>query len=197
MPALGAVLVGGTSSRFGSDKSRAEFNGRSLLMHQAETLVGAGVQEVVYVGGEPRSEVPAALRHVPDHREGTAARDRSMLLGIISALAEAGRLGCDKACVLACDVPLVRSGTLRRLLDACSTSDIAVGSCDGDHWSILALRTESFERLLARFTSGVRAVYEAVEELRVARIQLDGLEATNVNDVETLRSISPRFDTRK
>jgi molybdopterin-guanine dinucleotide biosynthesis protein A len=52
---LGAVLAGGQSSRFGTDKALAEFRGRTLLAHAVDTLSG-WCEHVIVVG---RAEAPA------------------------------------------------------------------------------------------------------------------------------------------
>jgi molybdopterin-guanine dinucleotide biosynthesis protein A len=52
---LGAVLAGGQSSRFGSDKALAEFRGHTLLAHAVDTLSG-WCEHVVVVG---RGTAPA------------------------------------------------------------------------------------------------------------------------------------------
>jgi molybdopterin-guanine dinucleotide biosynthesis protein A len=52
---LGAVLAGGQSSRFGSDKALAEFRGQTLLAHAVDTLSG-WCEHVIVVG---RAEAPA------------------------------------------------------------------------------------------------------------------------------------------
>src|SRR3546814_7027451 len=64
MRLLGAVLAGGRSSRFGSDKALAMLDGRTLLDHAAAAL-GAHVETVVICG-----------RHVPG-MTGLADRPRS------------------------------------------------------------------------------------------------------------------------
>ncbi|MFM7524978.1 MAG: NTP transferase domain-containing protein, partial [Actinomycetota bacterium] len=43
--ALGAVLVGGASRRFGSDKAAAQFRGRTLLDTALLTLGGVGLAQ--------------------------------------------------------------------------------------------------------------------------------------------------------
>lgn len=48
---LGAVLAGGLSTRFGSDKALAEFGGHTLLAHAVDTLSG-WCEYVVVVGRE-------------------------------------------------------------------------------------------------------------------------------------------------
>lgn len=52
---LGAVLAGGLSSRFGSDKALAEFRGHTLLAHAVDTLSG-WCEHVIVVG---RATAPA------------------------------------------------------------------------------------------------------------------------------------------
>ena len=51
---LGAVLVGGASSRFGSDKASAHYQGRTMLDNALDVLSAAGLQHLAYVGGAPR-----------------------------------------------------------------------------------------------------------------------------------------------
>lgn len=52
---LGAVLAGGQSSRFGSDKALAEYRGHTLLAHAVDTLSG-WCEHVIVVG---RAMAPA------------------------------------------------------------------------------------------------------------------------------------------
>jgi molybdopterin-guanine dinucleotide biosynthesis protein A len=52
---LGAVLAGGQSTRFGSDKALAEFRGHTLLTHAVDTL-SAWCEHVIVVG---RATAPA------------------------------------------------------------------------------------------------------------------------------------------
>lgn len=53
---LGAVLAGGASSRFGSDKALAEFQGRTLIARAVDTL--SGWCEHVIVVGRPQAPAP-------------------------------------------------------------------------------------------------------------------------------------------
>jgi len=78
---LGAVLAGGQSSRFGSDKALAEYRGHTLLSHAVDALSG-WCEHVVVVGREtapaptlpdwprpgmgPLAGIAAALRHARD-----------------------------------------------------------------------------------------------------------------------------------
>lgn len=99
---LGAVLVGGRSSRFGSDKARAEWNGRSLAGHAA-ALVGQHVAAVVTVGGD--GDVPDLPRP-----------GMGPLGGIAGALDHAAHHDFDSVLTIACDMPRVPTALLWALL---------------------------------------------------------------------------------
>jgi len=89
---LGAVLAGGQSSRFGSDKALAEIDGHTLLARAVDTLAG-WCDHVVVVG---RAAAPAPT--LPDWpRPG---------MGPLAGLAAALRLATDEgyAAVLTCGV---------------------------------------------------------------------------------------------
>jgi molybdopterin-guanine dinucleotide biosynthesis protein A len=92
---LGAVLAGGLSTRFGSDKALAELHGRTLIARAVETLEGF-CEKVVVVG---RATAPAPT--IPDWpRAG---------MGPLGGIAAALRLAQDEdfASVLTCGVDSV------------------------------------------------------------------------------------------
>ncbi len=89
---LGAVLAGGQSTRFGSDKALAELGGRTLLARAVDTLSG-WCEHVVVVG---RETAPAPT--LPDWPR----PDMGPLAGIAAALHHARDEGYDA--VLTCGV---------------------------------------------------------------------------------------------
>ncbi|MWV28877.1 molybdenum cofactor guanylyltransferase [Aurantiacibacter rhizosphaerae] len=92
---LGAVLAGGKSSRFGTDKALAELDGRTLIARAVETLSGF-CDDVIVVG---RETAPAPT--VPDWPRS----DMGPLGGIAGALRHAEAEGYDS--VLTCGVDSV------------------------------------------------------------------------------------------
>ena len=102
MTVLGAVLIGGRSSRFGSDKAAAEWNGRALADHAA-ALIGQHVAAVVMIGGDG---------DVPD----LPAPGLGPLGGIAGALDHAARHGFDSVLTIGCDMPRVPTALLWALL---------------------------------------------------------------------------------
>lgn len=92
---LGAVLAGGRSTRFGSDKALAELGGRTLLARAVDALA-AHCEHVVVVG---REFAPAPT--LPDWPR----RGMGPLAGIAAALHHASDEGYDA--VLSCSVDSV------------------------------------------------------------------------------------------
>lgn len=98
---LGAVLIGGQSSRFGSDKAAAEWNGRTLAEHAA-ALLGQHVDAVVEVGGAGLPDLPRP--------------DLGPLGGIAGALDHAAGNGFATVLTIACDMPRVPTALIWALL---------------------------------------------------------------------------------
>ena len=119
---LGAVLVGGRSSRFGTDKARAEWNGRALADHAA-ALLGQHVDAVVLVGGDAVPDLPAP--------------NLGPLGGIAGALDHAEHNGFESVLTIACDMPRVPTALiwalLRRAPAYCSDAPVL------GHWPVAVL----------------------------------------------------------
>ena len=196
MPILGAVLVGGASSRFGSNKADAQLVGVSLLDHQLNILRSVPVDRLAYVGGDHRPALNPFAGYVDDAIVGVDTTERSSLLGILAALTSARDRECESAIILGCDVPLVTRQTLQQLVavlrsDA-SSFDVAVASSGAkqDHWSIMAANVAALAPLRAAYERGERAVHRAISTVQVARVEVTEDEAANVNDQITLVDIA-------
>ena len=112
-PILGAVLAGGRSSRFGSDKAAAAWNGRSLVEHAA-ALIGQHVDRVV-IGG------PGGIADLPEPGLGP-------LGGIAGALDFAATEGFGSVLTIGCDMPRAPAdlilALLRRAPSFCSDAPV-------------------------------------------------------------------------
>ena len=94
---VGAVLAGGQSSRFGSDKALADLGGQTLLARAVDQLT-AWCEAVVVVG---RSEAPATtLSDWPRAGMGPLA-------GLAAALRHAADKGYDMVLSIGVDAPLL------------------------------------------------------------------------------------------
>lgn len=106
------ILIGGKSSRFGSDKAFAEFQGRSLAARAAETVECAlpgKIRFVVGSDGQFAAELILRLGRpmVADLEPGFGAWS-----GLHTALAYSAS---EWTFVLACDMPFVSGELIRRL----------------------------------------------------------------------------------
>lgn len=102
---LGAVLAGGRSSRFGSDKAAALLGGRPLLDLAAERL-GRQVEAVVVVG-----RTHPILASISDR----PAPDLGPLGGLCGALRHALDEGYEAVVSAGCDMPLLPGNLVEAL----------------------------------------------------------------------------------
>ncbi len=113
MRAVGAILIGGSSRRMGTDKALAEVGGRPLHAWVGRALEEAGL-DVVTVGGPHRIHDHPHLGDVPG------------MYGPLAGLAAALDYADGRPVVVAAvDQPLLRSATIRRLI-AIDTDDAVV-----------------------------------------------------------------------
>lgn len=108
MKILGAILAGGRSTRFGSDKAFAVFDGRPLIDHAA-AAIRPDVVAIVVCG---RGAAPAAMAAIPDW----PAPDLGPLGGLCAALRHARDEGYDAVLTIGCDTPRLPPAVLARLL---------------------------------------------------------------------------------
>lgn len=106
MRLMGAVLAGGRSSRFGSDKARAMLDGRSLLEHAVAAL-GRQVETVAVCGRQVEGMIGLADR---------PAADMGPLGGLNAALHHARAQGYDAVLTTGCDVPAYPDGLAEALI---------------------------------------------------------------------------------
>ena len=167
---LGAVLAGGRSSRFGSDKALAELDGHSLLALAVDALSG-WCEHVVVTG---RETAPAPT--LPDWpRAG---------MGPLGGLAAAMRYAQDEeyAYVLSCsvDAAFLPDDLLERLgpAPACLAAQPVIGIWPTSATAVLEGLLHSEERhSMRRFA-----------ELAGARLVDAGIAIPNINTREDLRA---------
>jgi len=177
MRLLGAVLAGGRSSRFGSDKALAELHGRPLIDHAIQAL--AAQTDAVVVCGRAWGDQWVADRPAPD---------LGPLGGINAALHAAIERGFGAVLTIPCDAPLL-PGDLRDRLTGSGGAFCAEMPVIG-LWPIAV--AESLDRWLAGdAANSVRGWARSVGALPV---ELGGI-LHNVNtpeNLQALRAIVPR-----
>ncbi|HEX7875718.1 MAG TPA: molybdenum cofactor guanylyltransferase [Sphingobium sp.] len=107
MRLLGAVLAGGRSSRFGSDKALAVMgDGRTLLEHAA-AAIAPHVEAVVVCGRTVEGMAGLADRPAPD---------MGPLGGLNAALHHAASQGFDAVLTTGCDMPVYPAALAQALM---------------------------------------------------------------------------------
>jgi molybdopterin-guanine dinucleotide biosynthesis protein A len=160
---LGAVLAGGRSSRFGSDKARAVHGGRPLLAHVVQAM--AGQVAAVVVCGRPESGL-AGVAALPDR----PSPDLGPLGGLNAALAHARDYGYDAVFTAGCDTPVLPADIVARLAAAGSPAMVAQMPVIGLWPSSLAAQLDAHvadggDMSLRRWGRSVGAVLLAVDDV--------------------------------
>lgn len=158
MQTAAAIIGGGAATRFGGrDKSRLVIGGLSIINRQAVALQPL-VSEIFIVASQAERFSDTPWRVVPDAFPGT---------GVTGAIATAlGATTADLVVAIACDLPFLPEGLLRRLIERA-----AEPGADGA-W----VRTRSGpEPLVACYrTASAGKVREAIEAGELRAGALDG-----------------------
>jgi molybdenum cofactor guanylyltransferase len=162
----GVLLVGGSSSRFGSPKALARL-GDETLAQRAWRVLGEACGMRIAVGkDEDRLSLPFPLLD-----DGTPTR--AALSGVVAGL----RAVPTKLCVvLPVATPLVTPALLLELADACADAAVPqTGPLPG------AFSKSALPVLERRLAAGRLALREALEELDTQRVEADERLLVNVN----------------
>jgi molybdopterin-guanine dinucleotide biosynthesis protein A len=158
----GILLAGGASSRFGSPKELAEYEGETLA-DRAWRLLGEVSDERLVVGHGGLAD------------PGT---------GPVAAIAVGLRAATHElAVVIPVDMPLLTSEALRLLADACRDAAVAQA---GPLPCAIARRT------LPAFETGERRLRTVLDGLDTAHVELEVRLLANVNEPADLRRIGMR-----
>ena len=167
------LLVGGSSTRFGSPKARAELAGETLAERCWRAL--AWCDERIALG----KHADALGLRVPVLDDGVEAR--APLAGVVAGLRRARH---DVCVVLPVDCPLVSQSLLQQLSDACRDAAVPqTGPLPG------AYARSALPVLERRLEAGALALRDALAELDVAVVECDPAELVNVNTPADLRGL--------
>lgn len=128
------ILIGGKSTRFGTEKAAIEFFGKSLILHQIETLnkfdqdifLVAHSEEQVF-NYRKSIEFPKEITFIVDDREiFKHLKIFKPMLGIYSGLKELFRLNFEKAFLLSCDMPLIKPEIIELMIKESEGYDFCI-----------------------------------------------------------------------
>ncbi|WP_336969584.1 molybdenum cofactor guanylyltransferase [Sphingobium aromaticiconvertens] len=171
---LGAVLAGGRSTRFGSDKAEAVLEGRRLLDHAIHAL-GQHVDEVVLCGRTVEGMVCLPDRPAPD---------LGPLGGINASLRHAREHGFSAVITTGCDMP----NFPKELFDALVGQGPAV--LEGQHlagfWP--SLLADRLDQHLTQASN--RSLFAWFEQISPRFVTVPDLVMPNINRVGDLEVLA-------
>jgi molybdopterin-guanine dinucleotide biosynthesis protein A len=165
-----AIVAGGQAKRLsGQDKSRLVVDGRPIIVRQLDVLQSIAAP-VFVVGGLPNRYADLGLTVYPDVLPGAGA-----LGGIYTAMS---RAPTPLVIVVACDLPFLHDGLLRRLVTLSDARDGAWVETDrGVEPLVACYRSASAPTLRMRIESGQLRAADLGHVLDLGRIGPDELAA--------------------
>jgi len=185
-----AILIGGKSTRFGSDKGLFELLGKPLISHQLDILtqfnydiflVAQSHQQVQnYIDKIDIKKIMAFI--IDDYDIRHESKERNPLIGLYSAFKELNKLGYKKLLALPCDTPLLKKKVIEFLIIQCEYFDCCI-----PQWN-----NGFLEPLLAIYTIE-KALITAKENIKNENFKLINLIDTtwNINYISIEKSLQP------
>jgi molybdopterin-guanine dinucleotide biosynthesis protein A len=169
-----AILVGGDSSRMGTDKALFEVDGSAMAVRVAEAAQSSGATEILIVGG-----TAAKAKKLPGVFKKDLYPGEGPLGGVITALKAASH---DSVVVLSCDMPFITDAVISSLVRALSDAQATVGRTDRLNWLCAAWsKDECLKTLESVWKRNERAVHRAAVLLDVAEVPVPAVAVRNIN----------------
>lgn len=180
----GIILSGGKSSRMGTDKGFLSFNGKSFMQHSIDALKPF-VEDIMIISNNTDYDV-FGFKRIED-----AIENAGPLAGVYSGLKHSKT---NYNLVLSCDIPLISSTILQKLIDAMDDdSEIIQIESQGKTMPLIALYKKKCEPLfLELLNDGERRLQYAVNQCQVKNVVLNDEETyftQNINTPEQLNAI--------
>ncbi|MDR2137602.1 MAG: molybdenum cofactor guanylyltransferase [Synergistaceae bacterium] len=191
MKATGIVLTGGKSRRFGSDKTRLSWGGKTLVERRVDQYAPL-FDEILIVGSAPGKFSIPGVREVED-----IFPEAGPLGGIHAGLFHAAY---ERVFVTACDMPFFDASLALRLLDLAREGDAAIPQQGTGTQPLFAVYCRSalpeIEKMLREEQRSVRLLYGRVRTKYLVYSEKENKKEAapqeNVSPVSSLRN--PFFD---
>jgi len=169
-----AILIGGDSSRMGSDKATYEVDGSPMAVRVAEAAASAGASEILLIGG-----TQAKAKKLKGTWKKDAYPGEGPLGGVITALKAASH---DSVVVLSCDMPFITDAVVSSLVRGLADAQASVGRTDRLNWLCAAWsKEECLTTLQSVWKRNERAVHRAAVLLDVAEVPVPAVAVRNIN----------------
>jgi molybdopterin-guanine dinucleotide biosynthesis protein A len=133
-----SILIGGKSTRFGSDKGLFEFQGKPLISYQLETLTQKDYH--IFLVANSKKQVSNYIKKidiatimafiVDDNIILSNTNIRNPMIGLYSAFSELDKLGYKKTLALSCDMPFIKLNVVDFLIEKSKGYDCCIPRWD-------------------------------------------------------------------
>ncbi|MFW9772621.1 MAG: molybdenum cofactor guanylyltransferase [Candidatus Thorarchaeota archaeon] len=119
------ILIGGRSTRFGTEKAIIDLYGKPLILHQLEIISKFDLDIYLVAHSEEqifnyRKQInfPSRVTFLIDDRDiFTYPKIYKPMLGIYSGFKELNELGFKRTYLLSCDMPLIKAEVIKLMID--------------------------------------------------------------------------------
>jgi molybdopterin-guanine dinucleotide biosynthesis protein A len=132
------LLIGGKSTRFGSDKGLYEILGKPLISYLLNTLdqidyniflvAHSYKQAQNYINKIDIKRIKAII--IDDRELLSRVKEKSPMIGLYSAFKELNKLNYEKTLILPCDTPLVQKNVIEFLVEQSKGFDCCIPQWD-------------------------------------------------------------------
>tara|TARA_R110001583_G_scaffold4136_4_gene24506 strand:- start:1427 stop:1999 length:573 start_codon:yes stop_codon:yes gene_type:complete len=178
----GIILSGGKSSRMGTDKGFLLLEGKPFVQYSLEALKPIVSNLMIVSNNEDYDAF--GLKRIEDIIENAGP-----LAGIYSGLKHSKT---EYNLVLSCDIPLINSEILKKLINAIDTdSEIIQIESDGKTMPLIALYKKQCEhKFLKLLKEGERRLQFAVNQCRVKNVVLNKHEINFTKNINTPQQLN-------
>jgi molybdopterin-guanine dinucleotide biosynthesis protein A len=181
----GFVLAGGKSSRMGSDKGLLTINGKTFIEHVIDAMKPL-VDKIIIVSNN-KDYNQFGYRRVED-----SIKDSGPLAGLYSGLKHSET---EFNLVLSCDIPMIKTEILRKLVDAdFKNYEVVQIKSNTKTMPLIAMyKKQCMHKCLKLLQQGERRLRVAVNQLKTKTILIDtefDQFVKNVNTKEDLKTIN-------
>jgi molybdopterin-guanine dinucleotide biosynthesis protein A len=180
-----AILAGGTSKRFGSEKSIAEFQGRPLVTHMVDIARKLSSEIMIVVSDEDQEET---LRNVVPDVQIVVDPPSEIKCALAGAVTAFEYTLTRHVLLLPVDAPLANTELLRMLLRMCVGHGAAVPSWPSGYIEPL----HSVYLAEHAYYHGLKVMEEGKHRMRNL---LDRLQSVLYVSTEILKQFDPELDT--
>lgn len=174
-----AILIGGDSSRMGTDKATLEIDGVAMAERVSSAARDAGAAEILLIGGPQKRASGLTGTWKKDSFPGEGP-----LGGVITALKAATH---DSVVVLSCDMPYITPAVIASLVPPLTEAQATVGRTDRLNWTCSAWsKSECLPSLQSVWKRNERAIHRAAVLLDVVEVPVPAVAVRNFNTPEDL-----------